>query len=177
MAFYVRTRGEPAAFAANVRAIIRQIDSQLAVHGLRSLDDVLDQTLVQERAIAQLGGFFSVFALTLASLGLYGVLSYGVVQRTREIGVRMALGASVRDVIALVVGRGLLLAVVGGVVGIAAAAMLTGFVAKLLYGVQPTDPITFAGAAGVLLIVALIACWLPARRAAKVDPMVALRAE
>jgi predicted permease len=177
MVVRVATRSDPRAFAANVRAIVRQIDPRVGVGELQTMQRTIDDSLVQERVVAQLGGFFSIFALVLASFGLYGVLAYGVVQRTREIGVRMALGASVRDVVALIVQRGVALAIIGGTIGMLAAIGLTRFVAKLLYGVEPTDPLTFAGAVGVLLIVALIACWLPARRAAKVDPMVALRVE
>jgi ABC-type antimicrobial peptide transport system permease subunit len=133
--------------------------------------------LIQERLVAELGGFFSLFALTLASLGLYGVLSYGVVQRTREIGVRMALGALPRDVLALVVGEGLKLSSIGAAGGVAVALAMTHYTAKLLYGVSPGDPASLAGAGALLLAVSLVACWLPARRAAQVNPMVALRAE
>ena len=141
------------------------------------MKDVIDGTIVQERAIAQLAGFFSVFALTLASLGLYGALSFGVVRRTREIGVRMALGASVRDVLALVVRQGLALASLGCVLGLAGALALARLVASLLYNVKANDPLTFVATALVLFGVALLACWLPARRAASLDPMEALRTE
>jgi len=144
---------------------------------VRTMKDVIDGTIVQERAIAQLAGFFSVFALTLASLGLYGALSFGVVRRTREIGVRMALGASAREVLALVVRQGLALALLGCVLGVAGALALARLVAGLLYNVKANDPLTFAATALVLLGVALLACWLPARRAAKVDPLEALRYE
>jgi ABC-type antimicrobial peptide transport system permease subunit len=144
---------------------------------MRTMKEVIDGTIVQERAIAQLASFFSVFALILASLGLYGVLSFGVVHRTREIGVRMALGASAWEVLSLVVRQGLALALPGCVLGIAGALVLVRLVASLLYDVKPNDPFTFVATALVLLGVALLACWLPARRAAKVDPMVALRYE
>jgi predicted permease len=177
MNFYVRTRDDPAVLAANARALVRQIDPQLGVRELRTLDAVVDDALVQERVVAQLGGFFSVFALTLASLGLYGVLSYGVAQRTREIGVRMALGARAVDVLALVVGQGLKLALIGTVLGVGLALATTRLAEKLFFGVTSGDPVTFAGVAVVLLAVATLAAWLPARRAAKVDPMVALRCE
>ena len=141
------------------------------------MKDVIDGTIVQERAIAQLAGFFSVFALTLASLGLYGALSFGVVRRTREIGVRMALGARTREVLALVVRQGLALALLGCVLGLAGALALARLVASLLYNVKANDPLTFVATALVLLGVALLACLIPARRAAKVDPMEALRYE
>lgn len=177
MSFYVRTQDDPAALAANVRALVRQIDPQLGVRDLRTLDAVVDDTLVQERVVAQLGGFFSGFALVLASLGLYGVLSYGVAQRTREIGVRMALGATSHQVVQIVLRQGLALVVLGCVLGLAAALGLTRFVTTLLYGVKPADPLTFVAVAALLTAVTLVACWLPARRATKVDPMTALRAE
>jgi len=147
------------------------------VKELRAMEDVVASQLVQERMIAQLAGFFSVFALTLSSLGLYGTLSYAVARRTREIGVRMALGASVRNVLALVVRQGVALALLGCGVGLAGAFALTRLVASLLYGVEANDPITFAATALILLVVALLASWIPAQRAAKVDPMVALRTE
>jgi ABC-type antimicrobial peptide transport system permease subunit len=127
--------------------------------------------------VAHFGGFFGFFALTLASLGLYGVLSFGVVQRTREIGVRMALGAHPRQVLGLVVGQGVKLALFGIGVGLLVALATTRFASGLLYGIPPHDAATFAGVAVTLLAVATLAAWLPARRAAKVDPMVALRCE
>jgi ABC-type antimicrobial peptide transport system permease subunit len=118
-----------------------------------------------------------VFALLLASLGVYGLLSYSVAQRTREIGVRMALGATLRDVMTLVLRQGVTLALLGCAFGIGAALAVTRFVAALLYGVTPTDPLTLIAVAGLLLAIAAAACWLPARSAAKVNPMTALRAE
>jgi predicted permease len=174
---YADTTDGPAALEANLRPIVRQVDPRVTVKDVRTMKDVIDGTIVQERAIAQLASFFSVFALILASLGLYGVLSFGVVRRTREIGVRMALGASAREVLALVVRQGLTLAMLGCVLGIAGALALTRLVASLLYNVKANDPLTFAVTALVLLGVTLLACWLPARRAAKVDPMEALRYE
>jgi predicted permease len=139
--------------------------------------NVSRQRLNQERVVAQFGGFFGVSALVLACLGLYGVLSFDVVQRTREIGVRVALGAPHRNVLSLVVGQGLKLALAGAVVGIAGAFAATRLLANLLFGVTPTDPLTFFGVSIVLLLVAVLATWLPARRATRVDPMEALRYE
>jgi ABC-type antimicrobial peptide transport system permease subunit len=131
----------------------------------------------QERTLARLGGFFSLFALSLACLGLYGVLSFSVVQRTREIGVRVALGAQRRDVLSLVVGAGLKLTLTGLALGLIAAMAATRLVASMLYGVTPTDPLTLIGGSVLMLTVAAFASWLPARRAAKFDPMAALRCE
>ena len=141
------------------------------------MDEVIDQLLLRERIIAQLVGFFSVFALLLTCIGLYGLLSFQVSQRTREIGIRMALGSTLRSVIALVTRQALTLALWGGVAGIVAALMMTRFVGALLYGVTPTDPITFGSVVGLLMAAAGLASWLPARRAAKVEPMSALRCE
>jgi len=133
--------------------------------------------LRRERIIANLGGFFSVTALALACLGLYGILSFTVAQRTREIGVRVALGAQRLDVFSLVVGKGLKLAVIGSAIGLLGALAVTRLVSRLLYGVSPIDPVTFVSMSLLLVAVAMLASWIPARRAAKVDPMEALRYE
>jgi predicted lysophospholipase L1 biosynthesis ABC-type transport system permease subunit len=177
MTLRVATRTDPRALAASVRALVRQIDPKVGGGQVQLMTEVIDESLMQDRVLAQLGGFFSVFALLLASFGLYGVLSYGVLQRTREIGVRMALGASVRDVVALVVRQGLGLALFGCVLGIIGAIAGAQLIASLLYGITPTDPLTLVAVVGLLLGVAFLACWLPARRAARIDPMLALRAE
>ena len=131
----------------------------------------------RERIIANLGGFFSVTALALACLGLYGILSFTVAQRTREIGVRVALGAQRLDVFSLVVGKGLKLAVIGSAIGLLGALAVTRLVSRLLYGVSPIDPVTFVSMSLLLVAVAMLASWIPARRAAKVDPIEALRYE
>ena len=141
------------------------------------MDDVVDASLRQERIIANLGGFFSLTALALACLGIYGVLSLTVAQRTREIGLRIALGAQRVSVLSLVVGQGLKLAVIGSAIGLVGALSTTRLVLRLLYGISPIDPVTFAGVSVLLAVVAMLASWLPARRAAKVDPMEALRYE
>lgn len=141
------------------------------------MNDLVNKSVHQERVLAQLGGFFSLFALSLACLGLCGVLSFSVVQRTREIGVRVALGAQRRDVLSLVVGQGLKLTLLGLALGLIAAIAATRLVASLLYGVTATDPLTLIGGSMLMLMVAAFASWLPARRAAKVDPMAALRCE
>jgi predicted permease len=176
-AFALRTMSAPGAMAASLRKVAQEIDPTIRVRDVRSLNDVVNTSLHQERVLAQLGGFLSLFALALACLGLYGVLSFSVAQRTREIGVRMALGAQRKDVLSLVVGRGLRLALLGVAFGLVAALAVTRFVSSLLYGVTATDPVTFIGVSLLLLLVAGLACWLPARRATKLDPMTVLRHE
>ncbi len=176
-AFALRTVSAPGVMAASLRQVAQEVDSTIRVRDVRSLNDVVNTSLHQERVLAQLGGFLSVFALALACLGLYGVLSFSVAQRTREIGVRMALGAQRKDVLSLVVGRGLKLTLLGLALGLIAALAVTRFVSGLLYGVTATDPMTFVGVSFLLLLVAGLASWLPARRATKLDPMTVLRHE
>ena len=141
------------------------------------MNDLVERALHPETALAQLGGFFGVTALALACLGLYGVLTLTVVQRTREIGLRVALGAQRWSVLSLVIGSGLKLALFGLLTGLVGAIALTRLVSSQLFGVNPTDPATFIAVGSLLIGVALLACWLPARRAARVDPMEALRTE
>jgi len=162
---------------AALAGVVREADRTLRLSNVRTMDDVVNLALQQERLLAQLGGFFSVFALGLACLGLYGVLSFAVVQRTREIGLRVALGAQQGNVLSLVIGKGLRLALTGAAIGLVGGLAVTRLVASLLYGVEATDPLTYGSVVMLLVIVALLACWLPARRAARVDPMVALRNE
>jgi predicted permease len=176
-AFALRTMSAPGAMVASLRQIAQAVDPTIRVRDVRSLDDVVNAALHQERVLAQLGVFLSVFALALACLGLYGVLSFSVAQRTREIGVRMALGAQRKDVLSLVVGRGLKLALLGLALGLIAAFAATRFVSSLLYGVTATDPVTFVGVSLLLPLVAGLASWLPARRATKLDPITVLRHE
>jgi putative ABC transport system permease protein len=139
--------------------------------------DVIARSLAQRKFTMVLLGIFAGLAVVLAAVGLYGVMSYVVTQRTREIGIRMALGARRADVLKLVIRQGMILTAAGVLVGIAASLGLTRLIANLLYGVAATDLVTFAALSLLLLAVALLACWLPARRASGVDPMVALRAE
>jgi predicted permease len=176
-AFALRTMSAPGAMAASLRQVAQEVDPTIRVRDVRSLNDVVNASLRQERVLAQLGGFLSLFALALACLGLYGVLSFSVAQRTREIGVRMALGAQRKDMLSLVVGRGLKLVLLGLALGLVAALAVTRFVSSLLYGVTATDPVTFVGVSLLLLLVAGLASWLPARRATKLDPMTVLRHE
>jgi ABC-type antimicrobial peptide transport system permease subunit len=153
------------------------LDPKVEVSGLQTVSSLMDKQLLRERTISQLAGFFSLSALTLACLGLYGILSYGVARRTREIGLRMALGAQRYSVLSMVIRRGMVLVLVGCGLGVILAVALTRVVSSLLYGVTPTDPLTFILTILLLGGVAFVSCWLPARRAAQIDPMVALRYE
>jgi ABC-type antimicrobial peptide transport system permease subunit len=141
------------------------------------MEEQVDASLSQERMLAKLAGFFAILALVLACVGLYGVLSYSIARRTREIGVRMALGAGRGDVLGMVLRESLMLAISGVMVGVAGALAVTRYTSSMLWGLTPHDPTTIVGAAALLLAVTLLAAYVPARRAARVDPMTALRAE
>jgi putative ABC transport system permease protein len=173
----VRVAGDPMRLVAPVRRQIHDLDEELVIGDVWTLKSFRDAGLGQERSSAVLLSGFGVLALALAGIGLYGVLAFAVARRTHEIGVRMALGASRSNVLKLVTAQGMALTLAGLAVGLMGAFGLTRLVASSLYGVQPTDPITFGGAAAFVAVVALVASYLPARRAAKVDPMVALRYE
>jgi putative ABC transport system permease protein len=173
----VRTTGNPEALMGAVRAQVNQIDRNLALTNGQTVGQLLAQGLWASRMGAALLGLFGVLALVLASVGIYGVLSYSVTQRTSEIGIRMALGAQSRQVLKLVLRQGMLLAGVGVLAGVAIALPITSFASSLLYGVSPSDPLTYIVIAVVLLAVALLACYVPARRATRIDPLVALRFE
>jgi putative ABC transport system permease protein len=176
-ALIVRASSDPRALLPAIRQQARNIDSMVPVISLRTLDEATSAAMLFPRAGAALFGLFGVLGLVLASVGLYGVLAYAVSQRTHEIGIRMALGAQPRDILKLIVGQGLALTLVGVVIGLAGAFAATRIIGVLLYGISPTDVPTFAGVSLVLLGVALAACWIPARRAARVEPMEALRYE
>jgi predicted permease len=175
--FYLRADQPAAAWTGGIRQVLARVDPNLKIKTLRSMTEVIDRLLLKERIIAQLVGFFSLFALLLSCLGLYGVLSFRVAQRTREIGVRIALGATLQSVIKLVLRQGLTLVVLGVAIGIGAALVATRFLSSLLYGITPQDPITFIVVTIVLMAAAALASWIPARRAARVHPMEALRYE
>jgi predicted permease len=175
--FELRTASNPTALMKNVREIVSQAGDNLPLTAVRTQTEQIDLILFQERLMARLSSFFATLALVLACIGLYGLLSYEVARRTRELGIRMALGAQQRDLLRLVVGQGIILALIGAGVGVVAAIGLTRFMVSMLYGVHANDPLTFAVVAILLTLVALLACYLPARRAMHVDPMVALRYE
>ena len=153
------------------------VDRELPVSGFRTMEQILDTETVQRRMQVSLLGTFAGLALLLAALGIYGVMSYAVAQRTREIGIRMALGAERRQVLRMVIGQGMVLALLGVGFGLAAALASTRLLASLLFGTSANDPFAFVSVAAVLIAVALAACFIPARRASRVDPIVALRYE
>ena len=175
--FEVRASGDPTALVKQVRAIVTQADSNLPLFDVRTQSQQIEQALYQERLMSRLSSFFAFLALMLASIGLYGLLSYEVARRTRELGIRMALGAQRRELMRLVVRRGLLLALAGAVIGTGAAMGVTRLMSAMLYNVRPYDPATLAGVCILLVLVALVASSIPARRAIRIDPMVALRDE
>ncbi len=173
----VRTTGDPAALASALREAVWAVDPDQPVSRVRTMDDVVAASIGETRFYSLLLGIFALLALGLAAVGIYGVMSYAVAARTREIGIRLALGAQRGTVFRLVMVRGARLVATGLAFGLVGALAATRGIEKLLYGVQPTDALTFASVAGVLALVALIACWLPARRATRVDPAITLRYE
>jgi putative ABC transport system permease protein len=178
MSFVVRSEGaSAAAIASSIRSSVNELDASVPIFQLKTMSDVVGDSLVRPRFLSLLLGSFSVIALLLAAVGIYGVMAYSVSQRTQEIGVRVALGATTRNVLSMVIGQGLKLTVVGLAVGLTGSFLLSRVMASLLFEISPTDPLTFAMVGIGLAAVALLACFVPARRAAKVDPMVALRYE
>jgi putative ABC transport system permease protein len=177
MTFVARTQADPASMAAAIKQQIWKADSQLPVTKVQTMDEVTGASFAARRFNMLLLTIFSSLALVLAGVGVYGVMSYAVTQRTQEIGIRMALGAQMTDVVRLVLKSGLVLAVIGVVLGLGGAFALTTLMRSLLFAVEPTDGATFVVVTVVLMLVALVACYLPARRATKVDPLVALRYE
>ena len=173
----VRTSGDPAARVADLRAAVRAIDPMLPVYRIETGAQAYATFQAEPRFYAVLLAVFAGLGIVLASIGLYGVMAYATAQRTSEFGLRMALGAEPRDVLRMVMGQGLWMAGWGLAIGLAGAAALSGTLARLLVGVTPYDPFTFAAVAVTLCAVAMAACWIPARRALRVDPVVALRQE
>lgn len=173
----VKTVGDRQSILSSVQNEVRQMDKDLALFGIKTLDEYIADSVATPRFNTTLLSLFASVALILTVVGLYGVMSYSVAQRTNEIGIRMALGAQARDVLRLIVGQGLRMVLIGLVIGLAGAFALTRLLSSLLFGVSTKDPLTFAAVAAVLALVALLACYLPARRATKVDPLVALRYE
>ena len=177
MNLIIHTSQEPGLLAAAAQDEIRALDRSVPVSQVKTLSRTIDERISPKRLLTYMLGGFAGIALLMASLGLYGVMSYMVVQRTREIGIRMAVGARAGDVSKLIVGRGLKLTMIGVTLGLIGAAVSTRALSYFLFGVTATDPLTFAGIAMLLSGIALAASYLPARRAARVDPMAALRHE
>jgi putative ABC transport system permease protein len=175
--FIVRTSQEPHGLAPVARDILRNVAPDLPLSDPKTMDELLSGSLVNYRFPTILISVFGGIALLIAAVGVYGVISYSVAQRTHEIGVRVALGASRSRILQMVLTRGLRLAVIGTVIGLIASHWLTQLLRDQLFGITPSDPATLVGATLVLLVVAFFACWIPARRATRVDPLVALRYE
>jgi predicted permease len=177
MSLVIRTATPPPSLISSVRQAVRTIDKELPISDVRTLSQIVSQSSAQQRFLALLLTLFASIAVVLAAIGIYGVVAYSVASRQHEIGIRMALGAQRQDVLRLVLFQGLKLSLAGVVIGIAGAVGLTRFLSSLLYGIKPMDPLTFVVVSLVLIGVALLACYIPAQRAAKVDPMLALRYE
>jgi predicted permease len=175
--FELRTAADPQSILPAVREVVAQVNTNLPLFDVKTESQQIDRLLFQERLVARLSGFFALLALVLACVGLYGLLSYEVSRRTREIGIRMALGAHPGSVLKLVLRQGIALAIVGAAVGIAVALGVTRYLASMLYDVHANDPLTMLAVASLLTLVAVAACYIPARRAMRVDPLVALRYE
>jgi putative ABC transport system permease protein len=177
MVVVARTTVEPGSLAAALRQQVWSIDKDLPVFDVRTMQEVRSTSVAMYSFSSVMLGIFAIVALVLAAIGIYGVMAFAVSQRTQEIGIRMALGARARDVLKLVVRHGMKLALLGIAIGLAGSWALTRFMAKLLFGVQATDLLTFSIVSICLLVAAFVACYLPARRATKVDPLEALRYE
>jgi putative ABC transport system permease protein len=175
--FVIRTIGDPMQVAASARREVQRLDAALPVRNVRPMAEVLSRSIAQERFNVSLLSLFATIGLILAAIGIYGVMSYAVTQRTHEFGLRIALGAQMKDVLRLVIGNGMTLALIGVAIGLAGAFALTRLMTSLLFGVTPIDAAAFATVSILLLTVALVACYIPARRAMRVNPLIALRYE
>jgi ABC-type antimicrobial peptide transport system permease subunit len=175
--FALRTAMDPLSLTPSARKVVSELNNNLPLFDVKTQTERIERLLLNERMLARLASLFGLLALLLACIGIYGLLAYEVARRTREIGIRAALGAQRFDVLKLVGKQGLALVIAGALLGIAGAVGVTRPLQSLLFGVQPTDPLTLLAVSVLLLVVGLAACYIPARRATKVDPMVALRYE
>jgi putative ABC transport system permease protein len=174
MTLVVRTAGDPASLAPAVRREVLAVDKEQPLFNVQTMEEAVSKTMATRRVSVIVFSFFAGTALLLAAIGIYGVMAYSVSQRTQEIGIRMALGAQTGDVLRMVVRQGMTLTLIGVVAGLGGALALTRILANLLFGVGATDPATFTAISLLLTFVALLACYLPARRAAKLNPVIAL---
>jgi ABC-type antimicrobial peptide transport system permease subunit len=177
LSFVVRTEGDPARVTATVRSLIGRVDANVGIDALIPMEQLVTSSLTRQRFYAAVMGVFAAIAVLLSAVGVYGVLAYAVGQRTREFGVRTALGARSRDVLALVLRQGLQLTAIGIVIGVAGAVSLARYIDGMLYGVTPVDPLTYVAVVVLFVAIASLASYLPARRATRIDPMTALRYE
>ena len=177
MYLLVRTKSNPMALAKVIQNEVAQIDKDQPVANIKTMENVFSESVAPRRFSMLLITLFAAIALVLSSVGIYSVISYSVAQRRHELGIRMALGANARDVLTLVIGQGFKLIVIGTAIGLAGAFILTRLLQSMLFNVSTTDPVVFLGISLTLISVALLASYIPARRAAKVDPMIALRHE
>jgi putative ABC transport system permease protein len=175
--FYIRTRQDPLTIAESLRRLVARIDPNLPISDLKTLNQQLEQSMFPLRMVTSLSLALGIISAMLAVIGLYGVMAYSVAQRTREIGIRIALGAQAMHVLKLVIGQGLGLAMIGVLLGLIGSLGTMRVVASMLFAVTATDPATFMGVAGILALVAILANYIPARRAVAVEPVVALRYE
>jgi ABC-type antimicrobial peptide transport system permease subunit len=175
MSLVARTQAAPASVAQSIQRALYAVDPTQPVFDIKTMEERLDDSVAQRRFNMLLLGLFAALALILASIGIYGVISYSVTQRTREIGLRLALGAQRSDVLRLIIAQGLRLTVIGLAAGVMAALAIGKLISSLLYGINAHDPLTFLTTVFVLSAIALLACWLPARRASRLDPLIALR--
>jgi len=173
----VRTNVDVETMVPSLRAAVSAIDKNMAIFNVKTLEKVVSDSIAQPRFNMVLLAIFAGLALILASVGIYGVMSYSVTQRTQELGVRMALGAQRRDIFSLVLKQGIILALIGVGIGVAGAIGLSKVLGSVLYGISATDPLTFISVALIMIVVALVACFFPARKATKVDPLTAMRYE
>jgi putative ABC transport system permease protein len=173
----LRTDADSRAVQARIKSIVKEVDADLPIFGLTTMEEAVSASVAQPRFYMVLLAAFAAIALLLAALGIYGVISYAVTQRTRELGIRVALGATRRKILTLVIRQGAWLAVVGVVIGVAASMALTRALSSMIFGVGKLDPVTLAIAPLTLIAAALLGCYLPARRAARVDPAIAMRNE
>jgi putative ABC transport system permease protein len=177
MAVIIKAAGDPTQLVASARDQLKAVDPDQPIYNIRTMNEIRSESVAPERLNLTLLSIFAGIALVLAVVGIYGVMSYTVTQRTHEIGIRMAIGAQPKDVFRMVIGQGMMLALIGVAFGLVGAFGLTRLMTTMLFGVAPTDPVTFAAIAVLLAGVSLVACYIPGRRATKVDPVVSLRYE